>query len=307
MGDTMPTVVAKGLIGVRLDRQYATAERRAESLMFLRRAWDPAAYAGTSAVVPADGVDVAAKTNSLSDAERSLLNKQWFGKEWAPGDAIPDPWTGSDLNWWHRIDYPRPTSTGGAVLYTTVKLDEAQVGRKILTLGLMRALEISFGLEPGDAVPVTTAPIGAKEFDAKLMGKEPKDLQNPKNTNIPVKDVKQGPGSGETVLDLAACRRNLPVDVYWVCGKLDGFEVQVSWNQHQVTVFMVTPPIRFPVVLDLKASKALSNTGGTGARKKKAMQSDARGMLWVGNSGTVARPDYTDWLLALSDGGVTPG
>lgn len=306
MGDTMPTVVAKGLIGVRLDRQYATAERRAESLMFLRRAWDPAAYAGTNAVVPADGVDVAAKTKSLSDAEQSLLNKQWFGEPW-DGVTLPSPWTGSDLNWWHRITYPTPTSTGGTVLNTTVKLDEAQVGRKILTLGLMRALEISFGLEPGDAVPVTTNPaVGALEVNRTFKGKEPKDLQNPKNTNIPVTDVKQG-ATGELVLDLAACRRNLPVDVYWVCGKLDGFEVQVSWNQNQVTVFMVTPPIRFPVVLDLKASKALSNTGGTGARKKKAMQSDARGMLWVGNSGTVLTPNYTDWLLALSDGGVTPG
>ena len=67
---------------------------------------------------------------------------------------------------------------------------------------------------------------------------------------------------------------------------------------------MITPPTRFPVDLSLKASVALPNAG---ARKKKAMQSDARGMLWVGNAGTVAKPDYTDWLLALSDGGVTPG
>ena len=98
MGDTMPTVVAKGLIGVRLDRQYATAERRAESLMYLRRVWDPAAYPA-GVVIPTDGVDVAAKTNSLSFAERSLLSDQWFGKEWIPGVAIPDPWTDSKLNW----------------------------------------------------------------------------------------------------------------------------------------------------------------------------------------------------------------
>ena len=298
MGDTMPTVVAKGLIGVRLDRQYATAERRAESLMYFRRTW---------ATPTKDGVKgVAAQTKSLSLAERNLLDEQWFGKPWdgVTPAAPPSPWTGSDLNWWHRISYPASTPYGGIPLkttYTTLSAPEAEDGRKILTLGLMRALEISFGLEPGDAVPVTTAAPLPGEFDAKLKGKEPK----PPGANE--QEVKQGPGGGESVLDLAACRRNLPVDVYWVCGKLDGFEVQVSWNQHQVTVFMVTPPIRFPVVLDLKASKALSNTGGTGARKKKAMQSDARGMLWVGNSGTVLTPNYTDWLLALSDGGVTPG
>ena len=297
MGDTMPTVVAKGLIGVRLDRQYATAERRAESLMYFRRTW-----AATK-----DGVEeVAAKTKSLSDAERSLLNAQWFGPPVPSGRAAPNPWTGSDYNWWHRVSYPPANSTGGTTPFTTLSTPEAEGGRKILTLGLMRALEISFGLEPDDDIPVTTAAVRAGEFDAKLKAKEPKDLKNPKNTNIPVQEVTQG-ATGETVLDLSACRRNLPVDVYWVCGKLDGFEVQVSWNQNQVTVFMLTPPIRFPAVLNLDASKKLSNTGGPGARKKKAMQSDARGMLWVGNAGTAAKPDYTDWLLALSDGGLTPG
>ena len=103
MGDTMPTVVAKGLIGVRLDRQYATAERRAESLMYFRRTW-----AATK-----DGVkEVAAHTKSLSDAERSLLNDQWFGAPWdgvTPlTPTLPWRWTGRVFNWWHRISYPPP-------------------------------------------------------------------------------------------------------------------------------------------------------------------------------------------------------
>ena len=296
MGDTMPTVVAKGLIGVRLDRQYATAERRAESLKLLRKTW-AAALAGGGL---ANGVAVAAQTQSLSGKEQKLLDEQWFGPPLPGGAVPPNSWTSSNFNWWHRIDYPPPNPIGGTTPVTTVNAREAQVGRNVLTLGLMRALEISFGLEPGDAVPVTAA-AGAGEFNATLKGKEPK------TPGAVDQDVKQGPGVGEPVLDLAACRRNLPVDVYWVCGKLDGFDVQVSWNQHQVTVFMLTPPIRFPVDLGLPNSVALSNTGGTGARKKKAMQSDARGMLWVGNSGTVLTPNYTDWLLALSDGGVTPG
>lgn len=295
MGDTMPTVIAKGLIGVRLDRQYATAERRAESLKFLRQTWAAALGGGL-----ADGVGVAAQTQSLTGKERKLLDEQWFGPPLPNGVVPPNPWTNDKYNWWHRISYPPPDSNGGTTPYTTVSATEAKDGRNVLTLGLMRALEISFGLEPGDDVPVTAA-AGAGEFNATLKGKEPK------TSGAVDQDVKQGPGVGEPVLDLAACRRNLPVDVYWVCGKLDGFEVQVSWNQNQVTVFMLTPPIRFPAVLNLDASKKLSNTGGPGARKEKAMQSDARGMLWVGNAGTVAKPDYTDWLLALSDGGVTPG
>ena len=319
MGDTMPTVVAKGLIGVRLDRQYATAERRAESLMFLRRAWNPAAYAGTNAVVPTDGVDVAAKTKSLSDAERSLLNAQWFGPPVDFGDAPPSKWAGSDFNWWHRIVYPPPDSNGGLTPYYTVTEDEAKDGHKVLTLGLMRALEISFGLAPDEEVPATTGVLGDGEFDAKLQGKEPGESDDG------AKDVTQG-DPAEAVLDLSACRRNLPVDVYWVCGKLDGFEVEISWNQRQVTVFMLTPPIRFPAVLNLDASMALS----TKARVRRAMQTDSRGVLLVGNAGGASQsgflewllgeflepqvrvrprvfdPDPTELLLALSDGGVTP-
>ena len=315
MGDTMPTVVAKGLIGVRLDRQYATAERRAESLKFLRETWATALGGGL-----ANGVGVAAKTKSLTGKEQKLLDEQWFGPPDLSGNVAQGKWAGSGFNWWHRITYPPPGSNGGFTPYYTVAEDEAKDGHKILTLGLMRALEISFGLAPDEEVPVTTGIVGAGEFDAKLQGKEPGESDDA------AKDVTQG-DPAEAVLDLSACRRNLPVDVYWVCGKLDGFEVQVSWNQHQVTVFMLTPPIRFPAVLNLEASVALSTT----ARVTKAMQTDSRGVLLVGNAGGASKPGFHEWLigeireprararpgdfkpdpttllLALSDGGVTPG
>ena len=311
MGDTMPTVVAKGLIGVRLDRQYATAERRAESLRRLRRTW-----AATK-----NGVGVAAQTKSLTEKERDLLNAQWFGPPVPVGNAPPNQWAGSAFNWWHRITYPPPESNGGVTPYYTVTEDEAKDGNKILTLGLMRALEISFGLAPDEDVPVTLGAAGAGEFDAKLQGKEPGE------SGDDAKAVRQGTAA-EAVLDLAACRRNLPVDVYWVCGKLDGFEVEISWNQRQVTVFMLTPPIRFPAALNLNDSVALS----TPDRVKKAMQTDSRGVLLVGNAGGASNPNFHKWLigevrkpgvagvrpmefdpdptellLALSDGGVTPG
>ena len=290
MGDTMPTVVAKGLIGLRLDRQYASPEQRAASLMYFRRAWN----AASGSAAAADGVTVAAQTGSLSSPEQGLLSKQWFGPPFT-GTTPPAPWSGSDFNWWHRIAYPPPNAAGGTTPFTTVSQAEATAGQEVLTLGLMRALEISFGLEPGDPVPVTTASPAAGEFDAKLIGETPKTKK---------KEVVRGSGN-EVVLDLSACRRNLPVDVYWVCGKLDAFEVEIAWNQQQVTVFILTPPIRFAAWLALPDSVALSNKGGPGARTKKAMQSDARGMLWVGNSGTAANPNYKEWLLALSDGGVT--
>ena len=316
MGDTMPTVVAKGLIGVRLDRQYATAERRAESLMYLRQRWAAALGGGL-----ADGVGVAAQTQSLAGGEQQLLTEQWFGPPLPNGVAPPDPWTSSTFNWWHRITYPPPNSNGGTTPYYTLTEAEAKDGRTILTLGLMRALEISFGLAPNENVPVTTNPaVGAREVKRTLEGTDPKD------PGAGVDEVKQGLHD-DPVLDLSACRRNLPVDVYWVCGKLDGFEVEISWNQRQVTVFMLTPPIRFPAVLNLDASMALS----TEARVRRAMQTDSRGVLLVGNAGGASQPGFLEWLieeivtrpasvrppvfkpdpttllLALSDGGVTPG
>lgn len=40
-------------------------------------------------------------------------------------------------------------------------------------------------------------------------------------------------------------KRNLPIDTWWVCGKTDGFDMEIAWNARQVTVFLLTPPLKY--------------------------------------------------------------
>ena len=87
--------------------------------------------------------------------------------------------------------------------------------------------------------------------------------------------------------------RNLPLDIYWICGKANGFETIVSWNLRQVTVLITTPPtfwaacpVEEATTLTVPAAKQNPNV--------------TRGMIVVrSNNNTVTRQ-----LLSTGSGGV---
>ncbi len=288
MGDGMPTIVAKGFIGMRLDRRYSTPERRWRSLEELRRSgWD--------------GLAANTKTEALASHDVMTLSEQWF-------DAAKDHWNALEKHpvslWAFGHDHYDPVNLSQGAL---------NVGRKVITAGLIEALEISLGLGHDEDPPVLTR------------ADDPYDQSVNKGD-----EVKQ---SGESLIDVAGLTRNLPVDVYWVCGKLDGFEVQVSWNPQQVTVFILTPPVFWGI----EGANRLPNSNRNYEQAKKK---DARGMILVTPSTVAAEAAIaaTDAelaakvasfklpasvtgpalkmnlsfaprseLISIKDGGVTPG
>ncbi|MCZ7577294.1 MAG: hypothetical protein M5U18_09775 [Dehalococcoidia bacterium] len=189
----MPTVVAKGSTALALDARYSTPEGRWASLQALRAA----AASGQT------GMDAAATTGSLPPNEISHLKDHWF-------DEKKDHWMVL------KPQLKKSWLMPGVYFEYEPKQPELDYGARVLTAGLIQALECSLGLSgPNDEPPLKRDSAG--------------DVQ--KNAN------------GLDMVDTAAANRCLPIDVYWVCGKLDGFEVQVSWNEQQVTCFILTPQV----------------------------------------------------------------
>ena len=189
----MPTVVAKGSTALALDARYATPEGRWASLKALR-----AAYSAGQ-----DGVNAAATVGSLAKNERDHLRGHWF-------TAATDHWMMLKPAWNATPWFPSSVF----ITYEPTQPDLTH-GARVLTAGLIQALEASLGLKgPDDSPPLQLGSNGAP---------------------ISVNGLDQ--------VNAGALERNLTVVVYWVCGKLDGFEVQVSWNKHQVTCFILTPQV----------------------------------------------------------------
>jgi hypothetical protein len=92
---------------------------------------------------------------------------------------------------------------------------------------------------------------------------------------------------------LPLVRRDLRTDIFWVCGKLDGFECVVSWNEAEAALFITTPPIK-----DVVTGFHRVHTSDL----KQARQSDVAGMIVVRPDG--ARPPRVK-LMAMGDGGIT--
>lgn len=189
----MPTVVAKGATALSLDSRYANPHQRWASLKALRASYN----AGQ------DGVNAAATVGSLGKNERDHLRGHWF-------TAASDHWMMLKPAWSATPWFPKSVY----ISYEPTQPDLTH-GARVLTAGLIQALEASLGLKgPHDEPPFQIDSSGAR---------------------ISLNGLDQ--------VDEAALERNLTVDVYWVCGKLDGFEVQVSWNKHQVTCFILTPQV----------------------------------------------------------------
>jgi hypothetical protein len=210
-----------------------------------------------TAVTPYPGVGVAeSTTHSLAADETDHLKTHWF----------------TAAGFWNSLQKTSTSTINGNAYdnYTGSPLPNPASGEKILVQGLVQALEVSLGLETGQSVP---------------------DLVDATGTAIP--DPSR-PGSN--MLDIAGLKKNLPVDVYWVCGKFDGFEVQVAWNDQQVTVLIVTPPLR------AAASTLNGTTNMNTIDNRKANRS--RGFLVVSAPG--ASPNGVSWLR-LNQGGVGAG
>ncbi len=189
----MPTVVAKGSTALSLDSRYSTPNQRWDSLRALRNAF----------TMGQTGVDAAQTAGSIPAAEIQHLKNHWFDKDqdhW----MVLKPIVGK--SW----------LMPGVYFEYEPDQDELNYGARVLTAGLIQALECSLGL--GDST-------------------EDPPLQHDESGNVKLDST------GLQQVDIPALKRNLPIDVYWVCGKLDGFEVQVSWNEQQVTCFILTPQV----------------------------------------------------------------
>lgn len=242
----MPTVVAKGSTALSLDERYSTPEGRWASLKALRAAF----AAGQT------GVDAAQTAGSIPAAEIQHLKNHWFDK---------------DQDHWMVLKPIVGKSWLMPGVYFEYEPDQDQLnyGARVLTAGLIQALECSLGLSgPNDAPPLKHTTPGAVEKNAQ----------------------------GLDVVDTAAANRNLPIDVYWVCGKLDGFEVQVSWNERQVTCFILTPQVAAAADVFQETYAA----GDVAALKKN--KGYAKGMLVTTTLKGTSAPATI--ILAKGEGGV---
>ncbi len=242
----MPTVVAKGATALSLDERYSSPEGRWASLKALRAAF----------ATGQTGVDAAQNTGSIPAAEIQHLKNHWFDKDqdhWMvlkPG--LGQSWLMPGIYFEYEPDQ-----------------DELNYGARVLTAGLIQALECSLGLSgPNDAPPLKHTTSGAVEKNAQ----------------------------GLDVVDTAAASRCLPIDVYWVCGKLDGFEVQVSWNEQQVTCFILTPQVAAAADVFQETYAA----GDVAALKKT--KSHTKGMLVTTTLKGTSAPATI--ILAKGEGGV---
>jgi hypothetical protein len=292
----MPTIVSKGLIGHKLDRRYSTPERRWLSLKQLQIPLDAYAATVVGQPPPATGVAVGEQqTFSINTPEATHLRNHWFGPLYPAGgrDQIE-----TDPNNMWAIIQPLTSGTTSATVGSLATLKAAD-GEVTVTAGLVEALKISLGLVNNDnwqrGDPFTYRYEGMPKFIRK---------EGTTSATDDVQEAEQDQGTQkrrERMIDVTSLRRNLPVDVYWVCGKFDGFEVQISWNAQQVTVFILTPPVKFGVG-DIAT---YPNDQPLDAALKRA----TKGMVVVS-----ADLDANDRvvggkkrLLGMTDGGVTPG
>ena len=93
-----------------------------------------------------------------------------------------------------------------------------------------------------------------------------------------------------------ALAHDWPVQVYWVCGKADGFDMQVFWDdniakdQGLVTVFIVTPPLVYVV------GEPIPHTPASVAKRV-----DSKGSLLLRSTGIPG--SFRRWMVRDRDGG----
>ena len=256
MPPPMPTVVHKGEIFRRYDLHYTGAGNRLEMLLTLKRI--------TSASVET-AFEQGGKDAGLIDTGTKIQPNQWT--EW---QHVLDDWLGHDGKSFFRV-IKAPLKLGtNTVKVTAPTQAELAVALKSVVEGIIQLLQVSLGLDDGD-----------------WNGHDYEIYNGAMSTNTVLNRV-----SSNQVAP--APRRDLRCDIYWVCGKLDGFECVVSWNEAEAALFITTPPIK-----DVVGPFAAPTT----STLEQARRDDVVGMLLV-------RPDSSGAprvrLLALNDGGITP-
>lgn len=204
------------------------------------------------------GMDVGQAVKSLSSQEAQHLRQDWF--------------TAGKDHWMMLKPFAKKTPWHPYYVYISFKPKQPDLnhGERVLVAGLIQALECSLGLAGPDD--------------------EPQLRRDKKGVPIVVKELEQ--------VDVCALPRNLPVAVYWVCGKLDGFEVQVSWNEREVTCLILTPQVA-------EAADVFQKTY-TPAQFKTVKTSATEGMLVTTTKKGSRAKKIETIVLARQEGGVTP-
>ena len=250
-GTPMPTVVEKGLAFSSFDDYYEDSARRLRILLSLKR-YVP--QAGTKATDQGGVAATTAFDTRILDSQDMLkhMKKHWLGID------------GSGNTWFSRLE----VQADGTYAVVPVKAAEGEAAVESIGQGMIHALEISLGLEEAD-------------YDVNTRAYRPVKLGILRRT---------GPPPTTTYVMTGVPRRDIPVEIFWVCGKSDGFEMQFYHNKRQVTVFIVTPPLSAA----LHDPKAYSDPAG---RLSQAKTADERAMiLFRGGSPSV---------LCIDDGGVS--
>ena len=262
MGTSMPLVVHKGETVTKLEARWKDPAMRFQSLLYHRWVLDPAnppPWVARGEVGPRTSVVVG----------RSLVETA-AGTPVLTGDEprhFDEDWFGPmNTNFFRVIALPR-TATGeiditGQATLTNMSTAAAERARLMVTRALVEALELSLGLEDGDS--------GGLALNDK---------------------------GSEWAHDSAKPARDWPIAIYWVCGKADGFDVEIFWDKDAthgeglVTLFIVTPPI----------ARDFGMPGATPKPYRRAKVEDGRGALLIRNLGRwMAR-----FLVPERDGGVT--
>lgn len=107
------------------------------------------------------------------------------------------------------------------------------VVERIVGYGLREATEVALGLRTHESVAAYVEDIATRSgVSAEVATKSL--LTSTQSTSVALEL--------EDLPPQRALRRDLPIDVYWIC-EVPEFESYVSWNDRQVTFIVVTPPV----------------------------------------------------------------
>jgi len=268
MVGNMPTVVFKGSIFLKFDAYLEDPANRWEMLKLLRSK-EPTTENSVEYIgdLSVGGDKLIDGNSSTAGSEKNHTLIDWFGQGGGSRSSFFRALSLPDLNDDGKVD------PNGYAVVESVSDIEVQFAQKLMERAMREALEVSLGLEDDQNPPANAAGTSRIANDAQL---------------IP-----------------AHLRRNVPVCIYWICGKARGFDVQVAWTERQVDFFIVTPPIKWLV-------EAVEPYPDPDDRRKRAKRWDGKGTAnnHVNRNGMIlVRRDSAGnarkALMKRKDGGVS--
>lgn len=262
MGTSMPLIVHKGETVTKLEARWKDSAMRFQSLLYHRWVLNPATpppWVGPGSISPKSSVVVGASLTEMPSGAPVLTGDEprHFDEDW---------FGPMNTNFFRVISLPR-TATGEIDIHAQATLSNmstaaAERARLMVTRALVEALELSLGLADGDS--------GGLALNDKAT---------------------------EWAFDSAKPARDWPIAIYWVCGKADGFDVEIFWDENAthgeglVTLFIVTPPI----------ARDFGMPGTTPKPYSRAKIEDGKGAALIRNLGRW----MPRFLVPERDGGVT--